>query len=441
MFLCRRATDPTCPIKICCCRRACEWVAEKHLVYFVSDVVDHLDLSAIHAVYGEQKRGQPPYDPRLVTKLLVYGYCTGVCSSRRIQKRLQEDIPFKVLAAGNEPDFRTIADFRKIHIGTLQGLFEQVLEMALEVGAVKVGRVTLDGTKVKANASKHKAMSYGRMKEKQEQLRDEAKQLLEQAEAADEEEDRRHGNQRGDELPEELRRRETRLAKIKLAKKVVEQRARERAVAEGKSAAEAKRAKPEDKDQYNFTDPESRIMKGADGFVQGYNAQASVEPEMLLIVGQTVTEAANDKKQLEPMVEAIEQQSGRRPEAILADSGYCSEENLEYLESADQPERKIDGFIATGKQKHGEHRLPCKRGPLPKGATKVDRMKRKLQTKVGKAVYAARKCVVEPVFGQIKQARGFRQFLLRGKEKVKGEWALVCLTHNILRLHAAMQPH
>jgi transposase len=417
-----------------------EWVAEEHLVYFVSDVVDQLDLSAIHAVYGEEKRGQPPYDPRLMTKLLIYGYCTGVFSSRRIQKRLQEDIPFKVLAAGNEPDFRTISDFRKIHIGTLQGLFEQVLEMALEVGAVKVGRVTVDGTKVKANASKHKAMSYGRMEEKQEQLRDEVKQLLEQAEAADEEEDRRHGNRRGDELPEELRRRETRLAKIKMAKKVVEQRARERAAAEGQSAAEAKRAKPEDKDQYNFTDPESRIMKGADGFVQGYNAQAAVEPEMLLIVGQCVTEAANDKQQLEPMVEAIEQQSGQRPDAILADSGYCSEENLAYLESADQPERKIDGYIATGKQKHGEHRLPCKRGPLPKDATKVDRMKRKLQTKVGKAIYAARKCVVEPVFGQIKQARGFRQFLLRGKEKVKGEWALVCLTHNILRLHATLQP-
>jgi transposase len=417
-----------------------EWLAEEHLVYFVSDVVDQLDLSAIHAVYGEEKRGQPPYDPRLMTKLLVYGYCTGVFSSRRIQKRLQEDIPFKVLAAGNEPDFRTISDFRKIHIATLQGLFEQVLELALEVGAVRVGRVALDGTKVKANASKHKAMSYGRMQEKQKQLRDEVKQLLEQAEAADEEEDRRHGSQRGDELPEELRRRETRLAKIKLAKKVVEQRAREKAAAEGKGAADAKRAKPDDKDQYNFTDPESRIMKGADGFVQGYNAQASVEPEMLLIVGQSVTEAANDKQQLEPMVEAIEQQSGQRPEAILADSGYCSEENLAYLESADQPERKIDGFIATGKQKHGEHRLPCKPGPLPKGATKVDRMKRKLQTKVGKAVYAARKCVVEPVFGQIKQARGFRQFLLRGKDKVKGEWALVCLTHNILRLHAAMQP-
>jgi len=416
-----------------------EWLAEDHLAYFVSDVVDQLDLSAIHAVYEKENRGQPPYDPRLMTKLLVYGYCTGVFSSRRIQKRLQEDIPFKVLAAGNEPDFRTISDFRKIHLEALENLFEQVLEMALQCGSIKLGRVSLDGTKLKANASKHKAMSYGRMKEKQQQLKEEVKQLLEQAEAADQEEDRQYGSKRGDELPEELRRRETRLAKIKEAKKVLEQRARDKAAAEGKNAEEAKRVKPDDKDQYNFTDPESRIMKGGDGIVQGYNAQAAVEPTLLLIVGQPVTEAANDKKQLKPMLEVIEEQAGQRPEAILADNGYCSEENLEHLESADQPERKIEGFIATGKQKHGEHRLPAKRGPLPKGATKVDRMKRKLQTKAGKAIYAARKCVVEPVFGQIKQARGFRQFLLRGKEKVKGEWALLCLTHNILRLHAAMQ--
>jgi transposase len=416
-----------------------DWLSENHLVYFVSDVVDQLDLSAIHAVYEKEKRGQPPYDPLLMTKLLVYGYCTGVFSSRRIQKRLREDIPYKVLAAGNEPDFRTIADFRKIHIETLQNLFEQVLAMALECGAIQLGRVSLDGTKMKANASKHKAMSYGRMKEKQQQLKEEVKQLLAAAEAADEEEDCQYGSKRGDELPEELQRRETRLAKIREAKKVVEQRARDKAAAEGKSAEEAQRAKPEDKDQYNFTDPESRIMKGADGMVQGYNAQAAVEPELLLIVGQSVTEAANDKQQLVPMVELIEQQSGQRPEGVLADSGYCSEQNLEHLESAEQPERRMEGFIATGKQKHGEHRLPAQRGRLPKGATKVERMKRKLQTKVGKAVYAARKCVVEPVFGQIKQARGFRQFLLRGKGKVKGEWALLCLTHNVLRLYAAMQ--
>src|ERR1700730_4314946 len=196
-----------------------QWLDEDHLVYFVGDVVDQLDLTKIHAVYGEEQRGQPPYDPRLMTKLLVYGYCTGVFSSRRIQKRLQEDIPFKVLAAGNEPAFRTISDFRKIHIETLQNLFEQVLAMSLECGAIQLGRVSLDGTKLKANASKHKAMSYSRMKEKQQQLKEEVKQLLEQAEAADQEEDQRYGGQRGDELPEELRRRETRLAKIKEAKK------------------------------------------------------------------------------------------------------------------------------------------------------------------------------------------------------------------------------
>jgi transposase len=417
-----------------------DWLPEDHLVYFVSDVVDQLDLTEIHAVYEKEQRGQPPYDPRLMTKLLVYGYCVGVFSSRKIQKRLQEDVAFRVLAAGNQPDFRTISDFRKIHLETLQGLFEQVLAMALEAGAMRLGRVSLDGTKIKANASKHKAMSYGRMKEKQQQLKAEVQQLLAQAEAADaEEEEGDRAAWQSEALPEELRRRESRLARIKQAKKVLEQRARDEAAAKGQSAEEVKKAKPADKDQYNFTDPESRIMMGAEGIVQAYNAQAAVEPGMQLIVGQRVTEASNDKQQLVPMVEAIEQQSGQRPEAILADNGYCSDNNLEYLESPDHPERKIEGYIATGKQKHGEHRMPAPRGPLPKEATRVDRMKRKLQTKVGKAVYAARKCVVEPVFGQIQQARGFRQFLLRGLKKVQGEWALLCMTHNILKIYAVLQ--
>lgn len=417
-----------------------DWLPEDHLVYFVSDVVDQLDLTKIHAVYGDERRGQPPYDPSLMTKLLVYGYCVGVFSSRKIQKRLQEDIPFRVLAAGNEPDFRTISDFRKIHLEALQGLFEQVLAMTLEAGAMKLGRVSLDGTKIKANASKHKAMSYGRMKEKQQQLKEEVEQLLAQAEQADAAEDERYGRgRRGDELAEELRRRESRLAKIKQAKKVLEQRARDKAAAEGKSAEEVQKAKPADKDQYNFTDPESRIMMGADGIVQGFNAQAAVEPTMQLIVGQCVTHACNDKEQLTPLVETIQQQSGQRPPAILADNGYCSDKNLEFLESADQPEQKIEGYVATGKSKHGEHRMACKPGPLPKGATRVERMKRKLQTKAGKAVYAARKYVVEPVFGQIKQARGFRQFLLRGLKKVQGEWALLCMTHNILKVYRALQ--
>ena len=417
-----------------------DWLPENHLVYFVSDMVDQLDMGKIDAVYEKDPRGQPPYDPRLMTKLLVYGYCIGVFSSRKIRKRLEEDVPFRVLAAGNAPDFRTISDFRKIHLEALSGLFEQVLAMALEAGAMKLGRVSLDGTKIKANASKHKAMSYGRMKEKEQQLKEEVKQLLEQAEAADAEEDDRHGRERrGDELPAELSRRQDRIARIKQAKKVLEQRARDKAAAEGKSAEEVKKTKPADKDQYNFTDPESRIMMGADGIVQGFNAQAAVEPTMQLIVGQQVTQAANDKEQLIPMVEVIEQQSGQRPAAILADNGYCSDNNLEFLESTNEPENKIEGFIATGKSKHGEHRLPVKPGPLPQGATLVDRMKKKLRTKAGKAVYAARKYVVEPVFGQIKQARGFRQFVLRGLKKVQGEWALVCMTHNVLKFYRALQ--
>jgi len=410
-----------------------DWLPEKHLSYFVSDVVDNLDLSAMDAVYGNEKRGQPPYDPQMMTKVLVYGYCVGVFSSRRIERRLEEDIAFRMLAAGNQPNFRTISDFRKIHLKTLEGLFEQVLKIALEAGALKVGRVALDGTKVKANASKHKAMSYDRMKEKRKELKDEVKELLAQAEAADAEEDARYGKDlAGDELPAELERRETRIQKIREAQRALEQRARQKAAAEG---GNPKEAQPKDKDQYNFTDPESRIMKGADGFVQAYNAQAAVEPTLQLIVGQAVTQAANDKEQLIPMMQVVEQQSGQRPDEVLADSGYCSEKNLERLDSDHDREGRIHGYIATERQKHDEYKQPCPRGPLPQGATRVDRMRRKLKTKAGKAVYAARKGIVEPVFGQIKQARGFRQFLLRGIDKVRGEWSLICLTHNILKFY------
>ena len=358
-----------------------DWLPESHLVYCVSDVVDQLDLSAIESVYEEEDRGQPPYHPRMMTKILLYGYCVGVFSSRRIQKRLVEDVAFRVLAAGNEPDFRTIADFRKIHLKALEELFQQVLGLVLEVGALKLGRVVLDGSKVKANASKHKAMSYGRMEETEKRLRKEVRELLKRAEAVDEEEDKRYGRERqGEELPEELQRRETRIARIREAKKALEERAREKAASEGKVDQEAK---PKSKDQYNFTDPESRILKGSDGFVQGYNSQVAVEPTWQLIVGQTVTQAANDKQQMVPLIEATEEQSGQKPEEVLADSGYCSEENLKYL-----AKRRMEGFVATEKQKHGERNEPCKRGPLPQGASRVERMKRKLKTKVGAAVYA-----------------------------------------------------
>src|SRR6266481_737734 len=293
----------------------------------------------------------------------------GVFSSRKIQKRLVEDVAFRVLAAGNQPDFRTISDFRKLHLKALEELFQQVLGLVLEVGALKLGRVALDGSKVKANASKHKAMSYGRMEETEKRLREEVQELMKQAEAADEEEDKRYGRDRqGEELPEELQRRETRIARIQEAQKALEERAREK--------------------------------------------------------------AASEKQQVVPLIQAIQEQSGQKPEEVLADSGYCSEENLKYL-----AKRRMEGFVATGKQKHGERSEPCKRGPLPEDASRVERMERKLKTKVGAAVYARRKCIVEPVFGQIKQARGFRQFLMRGLEKVRGEWALICMTHNLLKFH------
>jgi transposase len=405
-----------------------EWLPDDHLSYFVSDVVDQLDLSAIESMYEGEARGQPPYHPRMMTKILLYGYCVGVFSSRKIQKRLVEDVAFRVLAAGNQPDFRTIADFRKLHLKALEELFQQMLRLTLETGTMRLGRVALDGSKVKGNGSKHKAMSYGRMKETEKRLREEVRKLLNQAEAADKEEDSRYGrDRRGDELPEELQRRETRIARIREAKRALEERAREQAKSEGKDPEEAQ---PTKKAQYNFTDPESRMLKGPDGFLQGYNTQIAVEPVFQLIVGQRVTQAANDKQQMVPLVEAIEEQSGQKPKGVLADNGYCSDENLKYL-----ARKRMEGFVATGKQKHGERRETCQRGPLPREASRVERMERKLETKVGAAVYATRKFIVEPVFGQIKQARGFRQFLLRGIEKVRGEWALICMTHNMMKFH------
>ena len=406
-----------------------EWLPENHLAYFVSDIIDQLDLSAIESYYEGEERGYPPYHPRMMTKMLVYGYCVGVFSSRKLEKRLVEDVGFRVLAAGNEPDFRTIAEFRRIHLKALEGLFEQVLRLALQLGAMKLGRVAIDGSKVKANASKHKAMSYRRMEEEEKRLKEEARRLLSAGEQTDKEEDKRYGRtHRGDELPAELGRREERLKRIAEAKQELEERAR--AEAEEKNDPKAQEAKPEAKAQHNFTDPESRIMKGPDGFVQAYNAQIAVEPGLQLIVGQAVTQQANDKKQLLPMIDKVKQQSGQTVKEALADSGYCSEENLRAAKK-----KKVDLYVATGKQKHHSPALPCRRGPIPKSATLVDRMKRKLTTQAGCAIYALRKTIVEPVFGQIKHAQGFHHFLLRGYEKVQGEWALVCTTHNLLKLY------
>jgi hypothetical protein len=383
----------------------------------------------------------------MMTKVLIYGYCVGVFSSRRLEQRLIEDVAFRILAAGNEPDFRTISDFRRIHLKALEGLFAQVLQLSLKLGAMKLGRVAIDGSKIKANASKHKAMSHERMQREEQRLREEVRRLLAEAEQTDKDEDKRFGRtRRGDELPAELIRREERLGRIAEARKALEERARAEAAEKqkekkrnsdkdnkpgaGSGSRRDAKAKPKPGAQHNFTDPESRIMKGPEGFVQGYNAQIAVEPVLQLIVGQALTQQGNDKKQLLPMIDAVRRQSRHRVREVLADSGYCSEENLRQA-----AKKKIGLYVATEKNKHHQSAPPHQRGRIPKAATLVERMKRKLQTKAGRAIYAGRKTIVEPVFGQIKQARGFRQFLLRGVEKVRAEWALVCTTHNLLKLH------
>jgi len=406
-----------------------DWVPEAHLARFVSDVVDTLDLSAIEETYSEE-RGSPPYHPRMMVKVLLYAYCTGVYSSRKIARQLEDSVAFRFLAAGNQPDFRTLSDFRKRHGVALAGLFAQVLRLCQKAGLVKLGRVAIDGTRVKANASQHKAMSYGRMREKEAALQQEVAELLRRAEAADRDEDQRYGpDRRGDELPAELARRESRLRKIAEAKAALEAEARERARAEGK---DPDHATPKPTAQRNFTDPESKIQKTSDGFIQGYNAQVAVDAQAQVIVAQHVTAAATDVTELPSVVATITRELRRKPRAVLADAGYFSEPNVELLET-----KRIAPYIATSRQKHSAPRLPAPRGRSPAGLTVRQRMERKLRTVAGRAVYACRKKIVEPVFGQIKHARGFRQFLRRGRERVGQEWALVCTAHNLLKLFGA----
>jgi transposase len=406
-----------------------DWVPEGHLARFVSDLVDDLDLAAIEDTYTEE-RGYPPYHPRMMVKVLLYAYCTGTYSSRKIAARLEDSVAVRFLAAENQPDFRTISDFRKRHSAALAGLFTQVLRLCRRAGLVKLGQVAIDGTKVKANASKHKAMSYGRMGEKEAALQAEIAELLRRADRADRDEDARYGpDRRGDELPAELARRESRLKKIRDAKAALEAEARAQAAQAGKDPA---RAKPAPKAQRNFTDPDSKIQKTADGFIQGYNAQAAVDARAQVIVAQDVTPMAADVGELLPQVTAIGRTLRQRPKQVLADAGYCSDENLHALERRD-----IDAYIATGRQKHGEWLAPAPRGRPPAGLTRRERMARKLRTRAGRAVYARRKAIVEPVFGQIKHARRFRQFLRRGWSAVRHEWALICTVHNLLKLHLA----
>lgn len=422
-----------------------DWLPENHLVYFLLDVSGQVDISPIVADYDSEQGGQPPFHPRMMLVLLLYAYSVGVFASRKIMQRCETDVAFRVIVGDDIPDFRRIAEFRRRHLKHMQLLFVEILSLCRAAGLLKVGRLALDGTKVKANASRHKAMSYDRMTSEEERLQQEIDELLRQAQASDEADDAQHGiDLRGDELPEALKRRETRLQKIRQAKAALEEQARQKAAdhaarleAEGRTPRkDPDEAVPKPKDQRNFTDPESKIMKTSNkGFDQCGNAQA-VANEAQVIVSADVTDQANDSRQVEPMVaQALENLDAVGVEenirAFTADAGYFSEDNVATLAKND---RIDDAYIATGRLKHHEQVPDAPQGRPPKDLTTKEKMARKLRTKKGRAEYARRKAIVEPPFGQIKHCRGFRQFLLRGLEQMQGEWKLVCLTHNLLKL-------
>lgn len=422
-----------------------KWLPQDHLALFISDVVDALDISEITDRYMHLAGGHPAYHPAMMLKLLFYGYCVGIRSSRRIERKTYEDVAFRVLSCDYHPDHSRISDFRKRHLGAISRLFVQVLEICKESGLVKLGHIALDGTKMKANASKHKAMSYGRMVKKEKELAREVDKLLKQAEALDKQEDKIYGKgKRGDELPRELEFKETRLAKIREAMQALEQEAREEAKGkekpgkgeepppdDGTGPTDTSDVKPPDKKQRNFTDPESRIM--VDGatkaFTQAYNAQAAVDCDSQVIVSADVTQQANDKQQLIPMVDQIEENLGEIPDRVLADSGYFVEEKVEHVVKG-----FMEPFIPRERRKHDDPPDPAPRGRIPNSTSVVERTLRRLKTKAGQKIYSKRKESIEPVFGQIKENRGIRTFLFRGLEAVKGEWNLICLTHNILKL-------
>jgi transposase len=427
-----------------------DWLPEDHLARFILDTVATLELEAIYARYEGEERGHPAHDPRMMVALVLYAYCVGVPSSRKIEKRTHEDVAFRVIAGNTHPDHTRISEFRRIHLEGLAALFVQVLVLCQRAGLVKLGHVALDGTKMKANASKHKAMSYKRMKEEEEKLRVKVEELLRAAEQADTDEDAQYGKgRRGDELPKELQRaegRRQRIAELKAAleaeakaQKEAEQRAEKKddggePPAGGPTELPSHRiprqadGTPTDKAQRNFTDAESRIQKTSDGYVQGYNAQVAVDETHQVIVAQAVTNQPPDVEHLVPVLERVVAHCGRAPDQTTADAGYFSDDNVKCAEALG-----TNLYVATCRYKHGEE---------PPAATQDDsetkrRMAEKLKSPEGAAVYARRKAVAEPVFGQIKHVRGFRQFLLRGVAKVRGEWALITTTHNLLKLHAA----
>jgi len=418
-----------------------EWLPEDHLAYFIHDVVEELDLNAFYARYEGDGRRKSPYEPRLMLKVLVYAYASGVFSSRKIAKKLEDDVAFRVLAADNFPQHRTICEFRKRHLSDFKAVFVQVIRIAQQAGLIRLGTIAVDGTKVRANASKHKAMSYRRLKSEERRLKKEIGALCDRARRTDSDEDERYGaDRRGDELPEELAHRETRLQTIREAKARLEQSQREADTARGRHEDDNRRPPggrggsykrdfgvPQDKEQSNFTDPESKIMKTARGFEQCYNGQLAVDGEFQLIVENTLSASGNDKGKLLDVLEGVERHLQQGPKALLADAGYRDESHFQVLE-----EKGIDAYIALGRKSCPDNEIDATALPATR------RMAEKLATADGKARYRERKWIGEAPNGWIKQVLGFRQFSVRGLLKASGEWDLVCLATNLRRMQRLM---
>ncbi len=417
-----------------------DWLSEGHLAHHISDLVDGLDLTAFYAPYEGDGRRNAPYEPRMMVKILLYAYATGVFSSRGIARKLEEDVAFRVLAAGNFSQHRTVCEFRRRHLEDFKALFVEVVRLARELGLASFGKLSIDGTKVRANASKHKAMSYGRMQEEERRLVEEIETLLRSADAVDTAEDVRLGaDVRGDELPAELRRREERLAAIRAAKARLEAAARSADDTRGRQPGQARNPKggrpykraygePEEKAQSNFTDPESGIMKTSnDGFQQCYNAQAAVDGDHQLVVSTELTANASDQGALPVLLDEVKKTFDTQPEKVLADAGYCNERDLVELE-----ERGVDGYVSLGREGKTNAGRDLDKHPA------TGRMLKKLATSAGRAAYAERKWLSEAPYGWIKHVLGFRRFSLRGLAKVRCEWDLVCLALNAKRLHALM---
>ena len=410
-----------------------DWLPEGHLAFFIADTVAALDLQTFYAPYEGDGRRNQPFDPQMMVTVLLYAYATGTFSSRRIARKLEEDVAYRVLAAGNFPAHRTIAEFRQQHLEAFEALFVQVVQIAREAGVVQLGALAVDGTKVKANASKHKAMSYGRMREEETRLREQITALTAQAKASDAAEDAALGpDVRGDELPAELQRREERLAKIAAAKARLEARQADEDRQKGRTPDDGRKSRrrpfardfgvPPDDAQDNFTDPESRIMKTASGFDQCYNGQLAVDEASQIIVATGLTNCAADQAELLPLIEQVHGTVGTPPE-VLADAGYRAEATFQALET-----QQITGYISLGRE--------GKPDATPNPAhVATQRMADRLKSDVGRARYRRRKAIVEPVIGWIKEILGFRRFSLRGAAKARGEWTVVCLAVNLKRFH------